>query len=281
MHLLMMVGEVKESLTWFLGNCFALAVWWVISGVVSGIFLALFGGTITFMLTGKFQSQKQIESRIGVIGGTLVGASGGATVGTIADFSGLLGLIYLWGFVGMLYSTFLGAYSQSLGQHRFDEDWDQFDSPDNPSDRTISVLDDWSATFGKMATTENHADELFGAGCGLLVGLIYGLITSLMIPLSTRQIVAEDTSHTVMGSVVIWVLLAGFGGWVGARRIGSYAGLISLVTGLVVGSSIGGMLALVGQVFGDLVCGALNGAIGGAFFGQLAAAELSNRRFLN
>lgn len=275
------LAETKESLTWALGNNFALAVWWVLSGVVSGAFLALFGMPITFMITGRRDRNRTIERRIGTIGGLLVGLSGGATVGTINDFSGLLGHVYLWGFVGMMYAVFLGTYAQDLKQTGFEEHWRKPGPPLDPMDQTISVLDELSATFSKGIGTENRVDEMFGVFSGGVVGIFYGTMSALLLPLSTTQNAIEEVSNTVVGAALVWTLLAGFAGWVGARRIGTSGGLVMLVTGLLLGSMIGGFVALLGQILGDMICGAVNGAVGGAFFGQVAAAELMNRRILD
>src|SRR5581483_10231543 len=99
----------KDTLPWFLGNTFALAAWWLISGFIAGVFLSMFGGVLSFMLTGKVASQLRAERFIGVVGGALIGMSGGATVGMIGEFSGVIGMVYLWGFVGMMLAAFEGG----------------------------------------------------------------------------------------------------------------------------------------------------------------------------
>lgn len=271
------IGQATESLTWFLGNTFALAVWWLICGAVSGVFLALFGGTVTFMLTGSFQSQKQTARVVGTLGGAVLGLVGGATVGRIGDFGGLVGMVYLWAFVGMLYAAFLGIYVPRTAEARFDEDWETPEG-DGLADRAVSLLDEVSSTFSRSSPSESRSDEIAGIVCGAIVGLFYGIVTALLIPLSASRLPVEDPARTVIGAAVIWALFGGFGAWVGSRRIGVYGGMVTVITGLLAGSALGGMIALAGQVFGDFVCGAISGAIGGAFFGSLAAVEMINRR---
>lgn len=279
-HLLLAEAK-KDTLTFFMGNTFALAVWWVIAGVVSGVFLALFGGTAVFLLTGQRQQQQQIERRIGILGGALVGMSGGATVGNISDFSGLIGLVYLWAFVGIMYSTLMGTSASRAPRGGFDEDWDPRNRRLDPSDRTISFLDEWSTTFSRLKSEERRPEEMMGAFGGIVIGVFYGTITGLIIPLSVTEGIEADPARTIVGAAIIWAILGGFGGWAGSRRLGAHAGMVALVTGIMGGSALGGVLALVGQILGDVVCGAINGVIGGAFFGAVAASELINQRFLD
>src|SRR5205814_6190160 len=73
---LLLLAAQKETLAWFLGNTFALAAWWVISGFISGVFLSMFGGTVSFMLTGRMDSQLRTERLLGTVGGALIGMSG-------------------------------------------------------------------------------------------------------------------------------------------------------------------------------------------------------------
>src|SRR5438067_2493423 len=264
-----LIAETPESLTWFLGNTFALAVWWVMSGVLSGIFLALFGGTVAFMLTGNFHTQRRFARGTGIVGGALAGMIGGMSVGRLGGFGGLIGLIYLWALVGMLYAAFLGVYVPRSAPARFDDDWGP-PGGDGPEEKTVSLLDELSEVFTRPPPGENRADEVLGMVCGAVAGVFYGTTTGLFIPLSTSRLPAEDLSRTVTAAAIVWSLLAGFGAWVGSRRVGVYGGMIAVVTGLAAGSAFGGIVALFGQVFGDVVCGAINGAIGGAFFGSAA-----------
>jgi hypothetical protein len=269
-------GENHQTLTWVLGNTFALAVWWVLSGVVSGVFLALFGGTLTQLLAGKPHGEARVERRVGMVGGALVGLSGGATVGVISDFGGLLGLIYLWGFVAMTYAAFLGVHDQWRRPGPGGDDGDPVRSA--REERLAPILERLSNAFSTVRPGNNWADEFQGILLGGAGGALYGAVTGFLIPLSAAT-AAGDPAQTVFAAAVIWMVLGGFGGWVGGRRIGPSGGLVTLAVSLLIGSSLGALIALFGQVFGDVVSGAINGAIGGAFFGGAAAAELIHKRY--
>src|SRR5207249_2927357 len=145
----------KETLAWFLGNTFALAAWWVISGFLSGVFLSMFGGTVSFMLTGRVDSQLRAERLLGIVGGALIGMSGGATVGAIGEFSGVIGMVYLWGFVGMILTAFQGMERERVA--RFDDDDDT-----GPDVSDGSFLTQVLNTCTRLARGKRSPDEILG-----------------------------------------------------------------------------------------------------------------------
>ncbi len=267
---------VKESLPWFVGNTFALAAWWLISGLLCGVFLSLFVGPIKLLLTGSRQAHTPLERGLGVVAGAMIGMSGGATLGTIGEFSGVIGMVYLWGFVGMLTCAFQGPTQQESMQSRADGavSLDSGQS-EGPSATLIGLL---LAGWSRLGRGVRSPDEWYGVAAGGLLGVVYGIITAIVVPLSATSAPGEELTGTISGAAAIWAVLGGFGGWVAAVRGGLYGGMMALLLGLLFGSSLGGVAALVGELFGEVILGALNGAIGGAFFGFVAAVELAQKR---
>lgn len=262
----------KDSLTWFLGNTFALAAWWVLSGVIGGVVLSLAGGAVAFLMTGRHDIQKRTERIVGVVGGALVGMNGGALVGRIADFSGVLSMVYLWGFVGMAMAVFLGE--ARLSRPRLSS---YADDAENLPDATSSLLDRLSITFSNMGS---HVNGIVGTVCGAMAGTFYGAASAWVVPLSSIDVYTDQSPlGLVSAASIIWAVLGGFGGGIGGSRHGIQRGLIALLFGLLFGSAFGGLVALLGMLTDDLLSGAINGAVGGAFFGAIAVSDLLHERF--
>lgn len=266
--------EGKDSLTYFLGNTFALAAWWVLTGAISGIVLAMIGGMVAFTLTGRTDVRKNAERIVGTIGGALVGMHGGEIVGRIDDYSGVLSMVYLWGFVGMCMAVFLGE--PSLRRRRLRSEITDFD--ERQESAATSTLDSLSNTFSRMGS---QANGIAGAIFGAISGMLYGALTGWALPLSrTDAFTDSGPMGMVTAASITWAVLGGFGGGVGGSRHGMHRGLVAMLFGLVAGSSFGGIVALLGIVVDDKVSGAINGAIGGAFFGSIAVSEFINDRYL-
>jgi hypothetical protein len=269
-----------ETLAWFLGNTFALAAWWVISGFFSGVFLSMFSGTIGFMLTGQARSQVQVQRIVGVLGGAVVGMSGGATVGAIGNFSGVIGMVYLWGLVGMLLLAFQSAAQKNASFGRFDQDWDDLDADTSTADDRGSFISQVLAGVSQLGAGQRSTHEIVSAVVGGIIGVVYGVVTGFLVPLTASAPPSEDVGVTVARAAAIWAVLCGFGGWIVGTRGGVRGGMVVLVLGLVFGSVVGWFIAMIGDIFETtVVIGAINGALGGAFFGAIAAHELSHKRF--
>jgi hypothetical protein len=272
-----LVAVVKETLPWFIGNTFALAAWWVISGFLAGVFLSMFGGTIRLALTGSSATHGPLERRLGMIAGALIGMSGGATLGSIGEFSGIIGMVYLWSFVGIMAAAFQGLSRQQVAPDPFEEAVDLGGKRvDDTGDTLIGLL---LAGWSRLGRGLRSPDEWLGVAGGGILGVLYGTITAVIVPLSATSLPGEDVPGTVSGGAAIWAVLGGFGGWVATLRLGLSAAIMALLVGLILGSSIGGIAAMVGELFGEVPLGALNGAIGGAFFGFIAAVEVEHKRF--
>jgi hypothetical protein len=270
------LAATQETLTWFLGNTFALAAWWLVSGFLSGVFLGMFGGTVSLWLTGKAETQVRTERLVGAVGGALIGLSGGATVGMLGEFSGLIGMVYLWGFVGMMTAAFLGTPRPEPVGH-FEEDWD-CPEPTEESAKS-SYWSQLAATCGRLGIGHRVPGELLCTLAGGTLGVLYGILTSLLVPMSATIIPDEEAAHSVAGAAAVWAMLAGFGGWVAGSRAGARSGILTLFLGLLIGTSLGGVIGLTGELVGAVATGAINGAIGGAFFGSIAAREFIDKRF--
>src|SRR5262249_23240696 len=131
----------------------------------------------------------------------------------------------------------------------------------------------------QLGVDRHTGEEIIGALSGGVLGLLYGTMTALLIPLSATNPPAEELAKTVAAAAAGWAVLGGFGGWAIGARTGVHAGIGVLLLGLLIGSALGGMVALLGELFGAVIIGALNGGIGGAFFGAIAAHELIHKHF--
>lgn len=267
----------NDSLTWILGNTSALAAWWVISGVFTGVLLLVLEGMVSYSYSAFPLEKQRLQRRFGRIMGGLIGLSGGMTVGTISQYSGLIGLIYLWGLVGMVLSSFVRGASFDIASWQADLMMDSSGSR-NPANRSAFLLEQLSNPISKRNSDEG---ALFGALGGAVLGGLYGFFTALVLPLSAVSSTDEDaTFSTSFGAAIIWAILGGFAGIIAVIRHGLDRGMITLGVGLLVGSSAGAFISFMGLLFGDMLSGAINGMVGGAFFGAIAAEEMINRRFI-
>lgn len=268
----------NDSLTWILGNTSALAAWWVISGVFTGVLLLVLEGTISYSYSAHPQEKQRLQRRFGRVVGGLIGLSGGMTVGTISQYSGLIGLIYLWGLVGMVLSSFIRGASFDIARWQADLMMDRTNDPRISESRSSVFLDQLSNPFSRRSSDEG---ALFGALGGAALGGLYGFLTGLILPLSAVSSSDEDSAFsTSFGAAIIWAILGGFAGIIAVIRHGLDRGMITLGVGLLVGSSAGAFISFMGLLFGDMLSGAINGMVGGVFFGAIAAEEMINRRFI-
>ncbi|MGE3806294.1 MAG: hypothetical protein AB7K24_16620 [Gemmataceae bacterium] len=273
--MLFAVTQFRDSLAYFVANTFALGACWVVSAAIGAAALALAGGQFVESFTGSYNSGRKAERLIAILGSGLLGLNGGLIIAQIDEFAGILSMVYLWAFVTMATAAFFGRPGPRPSVLGLNDDLETALLLREAAERSEAAR--LSGALSKTGTSY----ILIGAAVGGLIGLIYGLGSAMLIPLSTDDNIFLESStgqRLIWAAASLWAILCGFGGSVAVARAGLGRGLTAMIFGLILGTGFGGLIAVFGLFLGNTLSAALNGAIGAAFFGAILSAEIRQQR---